>query len=242
MNIRLYPTLEQVDRNALQDSTVVVIDVLRASTTIVAAIDSGAEKIIPIADVETASRLVRPSERDAKLLAGERKCRPIPGFDLCNSPEEFTPERVRGRTIVFTTTNGTRAIAAVAKAHRTIICALTNLRAVVAALAGERDVVLLCCGTEGNISVEDLLCGGILLASLEAEVASETLTDSARIARIIADAPGRDAEAFVRSSDHGRRLIELGFEKDVVFCSRIGVSVSVPVLREGAIVSSVWPL
>ncbi|MDD4856550.1 MAG: 2-phosphosulfolactate phosphatase [Candidatus Krumholzibacteria bacterium] len=239
MNIRLYPTLEQVDRPALQDSAVVVIDVLRASTTIVAAIDSGAEKIIPIADVETASRLARPSERDAKLLAGERKGCPIPGFDLCNSPEEFTAEKVRGRTIVFTTTNGTRAIAVAAKARRTIICAMTNVRAVASALAGEREAIVLCCGTEGSVSAEDLLCGGILLASLGDEVASETLTDSARIARIIADRYGPDAETFIRSCDHGRRLIELGFEKDVAFCSRVGVSTSVPIVKGGAIVALV---
>ena len=166
MNIRLYPTLEQAEKDALQSAPVVVIDVLRASSTIVAAIESGAERIIPIADVETASRLVRPHERDRKLLAGERKCCPVPGFDLCNSPGEFTPDRVRGKTIVFTTTNGTRAIAAAAKASRTIICALTNVRAVSSTLAGESDVVVLCCGTEGSIAAEDLLCGGLLLESL----------------------------------------------------------------------------
>jgi 2-phosphosulfolactate phosphatase len=235
MNIRFYPTLEQAERSGLQNGAVVVIDVLRSSSTIIAAIESGAEKILPIADIETASRLVRPAERDKKLLAGERKCCPVPGFDLCNSPGEFTPDRVRGKTIVFTTTNGTRAIAAAAKATRTLICALTNVRAVAAALANERDVVILCCGTEGRVAAEDILCGGMLLASLGEAVSPETITDAARIARIVADAFGHDTEAFVRSSDHGRRLIELGFEEDVVFCSRVGVSESVPVMREGGI-------
>jgi 2-phosphosulfolactate phosphatase len=237
MNIRLYPTLEQAEKDALQSVPVVVIDVLRASSTIVAAIESGAERIIPIADVETASRLVRPAERDRKLLAGERKCCPVPGFDLCNSPGEFTPDRVRGKTIVFTTTNGTRAIAAAAKASATIICALTNVRAVASTLAGESDVVVLCCGTEGMIAAEDLLCGGILLESLGGSVAPDSLGDAARIARIIADTFGDHAEAFVRSSDHGRRLIALGFERDVVFCSRVGVSSSVPIVRGGVIVA-----
>jgi len=237
MNIRLYPTLEQAEKGALQNTAVVVIDVLRASSTIVAAIENGAERIIPIADVETASRLVRPAERDRKLLAGERKCCPVPGFDLCNSPDEFTPERVRGKTIVFTTTNGTRAIAAAAKAARVLVCALTNVHAVAAALREEEDVVVLCCGAEGSIAAEDLLCGGLLLASLGDAVAPQSLTDAARLARIVADVFGHDAEGFVRASDHGRRLIALGFEKDVVFCSRIGVSASVPVVREGVIVA-----
>lgn len=237
MNIKFYATLEQVGKNSLQNATVVIIDVLRASSTIVAAIESGAERIIPIADVETASRLVRPAERDKKLLAGERKCLPVPGFDLSNSPGEFTPARVRGKTLVLTTSNGTRAIAAAPKADRVVICALTNLPAVAEALREEREIVVLCCGAEGTIAAEDLLCGGMLIKSLERAGEPESLSDAARIARVIAEQFGSNAEAFLRSSDHGRKLIALGFESDVVFCSRVGVSSIVPEVREGVIVA-----
>jgi 2-phosphosulfolactate phosphatase len=237
MNIVFYATLEQADKNALQNSSVVVIDVLRASSTIVAALESGAERIIPIADIETASRLVRPAERDKKLLAGERKGLPVPGFDLSNSPSEFTPARVRGRTIVLTTTNGTRAVTAAAKAGRIVVCSLTNLHAVAAALRGESELVVLCCGTEGSIAAEDLLCGGMLLQSLGSAVATDSLSDAARIASALAERFGGDAEAFLRSSDHGRRLIALGFEADVAYCARIGVSACVPTAKEGVIVS-----
>lgn len=237
MNIKFYATLEQVEKNSLQNASVVVIDVLRASSTIVAAIENGAERIIPIADVETASRLVRPAERDKKLLAGERKCLPVPGFDLSNSPGEFTPARVRGKTIVLTTSNGTRAIAAAAKAGRIVICALTNLHAVASALRGEPELVVLCCGSEGSIAAEDLLCGGMLLKSLEPAASPESFSDAARVARVVAEQFGSNAEAFVRSSDHGRKLVALGFESDVVFCSRVGASSSVPEVREGVIVA-----
>jgi 2-phosphosulfolactate phosphatase len=237
MNIKFYATLEQVEKNSLQNASVVVIDVLRASSTIVAAMENGAERIIPIADVETASRLVRPSERDKKLLAGERKCLPVPGFDLSNSPGEFTPARVRGKTIVLTTSNGTRAIAAAAKAGRIVICALTNLHAVASALRGEPELVVLCCGSEGSIAAEDLLCGGMLLKSLEPAASPESFSDAARVARVVAEQFGSNAEAFVRSSDHGRKLVALGFESDVVFCSRVGASSSVPEVREGVIVA-----
>jgi 2-phosphosulfolactate phosphatase len=237
MFIRFYPTLEQCDKDALQNVVVVVIDVLRASSTIVAAIENGAEKIIPIGDIETASRLVRPAERDRKLLAGERKCCSIPGFDLCNSPGEFTPDRVRGKTIVLTTTNGTRAIAAAAKAARVLICALTNVHAVAAAIRDEKEAAILCCGAEGSIAAEDLLCGGLLLASLGDAVEQDSLTDAARLARILVTEFGHNVEGFVRTCDHGRRLIALGFENDVVACSRVGVTTTVPVGREGAIVA-----
>ncbi len=235
MKLRFYATLEQAEREALQGASIVVIDVLRASSTIIAALESGAERIIPTPDVETASRLVRPTERDKKLLAGEHKCRPVPGFDLCNSPGDFVPQRVRGRTIVFTTTNGTKAILLAAKAGRIVIGALTNVHAVAAALHGESEIVVLCCGTEGNLASEDLLCGGLLLRDLGAGVAPESLNDAARVSLSIAERFAGEVEHFVRSSDHGRKLIALGFEKDVVFCSRLGVTRLVPEVREGAI-------
>jgi 2-phosphosulfolactate phosphatase len=237
MNIKFYATLEQAEKNSLQNASVVVIDVLRASSTIVAALENGAERIIPIADVETASRLVRPAERDKKLLVGERKCLPVPGFDLSNSPVEFTPARVRGKTLVLTTSNGTRAIAAAAKAGRIIICALTNLHAVAAAIREEPELVVLCCGAEGSIAAEDLLCGGMLLKILLSAAPHESLSDAARIACVIAEGFGSNAEAFVRSSDHGRKLIGLGFEKDVAFCSRVGASSCEPEVRGGVIVA-----
>jgi 2-phosphosulfolactate phosphatase len=235
MNIKLYATLEQAEKNSLQNATVVVIDVLRASSSIVAAIESGADRIIPISDIETASRLVRPAERDKKLLAGERRCLPVAGFDLSNSPGDFTPGRVRGKTVVMTTTNGTRAFAVSAKAGRVVVCALTNLHAVAAAVRGERELVVLCCGSEGSIAAEDLLCGGLLLGSLEGVGFEEPLSDAARIARAMADRFGGDVEGFLRSSDDGRLLVSLGLAHDVAFCSRVGVSASVPEVREGVI-------
>jgi 2-phosphosulfolactate phosphatase len=235
MNIIFYPTLAQAEKERLAGVTLVVIDVLRASTTIIAAIENGAERIIPTIDVEAASRLVRPAERRKKLLAGEHRCRPVPGFDLCNSPEDFPPDRVRGKTIVFTTTNGTKAILLGTKAARTVVCALTNVVAASAALRDEREVAVLCCGSEGSLAAEDLLCGGLLLGGFGARVAPGSLSDAARVSLAIAERFGGEAERFVRSSDHGRRLISLGFERDVVFCSRIGVSNIVPEVREGAI-------
>ena len=235
MKVRFYATLEQAEKDAFQGSTVVVVDVLRASSTIVAALESGVEKIIPTGDVATAARLVRPWERGMKLLAGERKACPVPGFDLCNSPSEFTPEAIRGKTIVFTTTNGTRAIAAAAKGARVLIGALRNVRAVAEAVAGESEVVVLCCGSEGSIAAEDLLCGGLLVGHLGLRVDPASLNDGARIALLLAERFGGDAERFVRSCDHARLLVSLGYERDVAFCSHVDASNRVPEVRDGAI-------
>ncbi len=238
MNVRFYATLEQAERDVLANAAVVVIDVLRASTTIIAALESGAERVIPIAEIEAASRLVRPSERDKKLLAGERKCCPVPGFDLCNSPGDFTPACVRGKTVVFTTTNGTRALAAAAKAPRVLVGALTNISAVTAAVRGEEELAVLCCGSEGGIASEDLLCGGMLVAGLGEAASPGSLGDAAHLALLVAERYGGSPEPFLRSTDHGRRLLELGFERDIVFAARVGVSDCVPALTGGAIVRS----
>jgi 2-phosphosulfolactate phosphatase len=235
MKVMFYATLEQAEKDAFQGAAVVVIDVLRASSTIIAALENGAEKIIPTGDVATAARLVRPGERDVKLLAGERKACPVPGFDLCNSPSEFTPDAIRGKTIVFTTTNGTRAITAAAKGSRVLVGALRNVRAVAAAVEAEGELVVLCCGSEGSIAAEDLLCAGLLIRHLGSRVDAASMNDGARLAVLLAERFADDVEGFVRSCDHARRLVSLGYEGDVAFCSRVDASDRVPEVRDGAI-------
>ncbi len=236
MKVTYYATVEQADRDSLAGACVVVVDVLRASSTIVAALGAGAERIIPIADVATASRLARPGERLSKLLAGERKGLPVDGFDLGNSPLEFTPELVEGKTIVLTTTNGTRAIAAAAKAARTVVCALTNVGAVAEAVRGEEALVVLCCGTEGAMAAEDLLCGGILLQRLGDAVDRASLGDAAHVSLLLAERYGAEAEAFLRDCDHGRTIAGLGLAGDIAACAAIDSSGVVPAVREGALV------
>jgi len=235
VKVGFFAYIEQADRESLAGACVVVIDVLRASSTIVAALESGAERIIPIADVATACRLARPGERVAKILAGERKGVAVDGFALGNSPLEFTPASVGGKTIVLTTTNGTRAIAAAAKAERVVVCALTNVDAVAEAIRGAESIVVLCCGTEGSVASEDLLCGGLLLDLLGGDVDRGSLNDAARISLLLARRFGGEVEAFLRDSDHGRTLASLGFGDDIAACALVGTSRLVPTLREGAI-------
>ncbi|MCK4236697.1 MAG: 2-phosphosulfolactate phosphatase, partial [Candidatus Krumholzibacteria bacterium] len=177
MKVRFFTTLEQVDRDVLQGSSVVVIDVLRATSTIVAGIESGAKEIIPVEDTETASRLVRPSDRGAKLLAGERKGLPIEGFDLFNSPLELTPDIVEGKTVILTTSNGTRAIVAASRASRAVVCCINNVGAVADAVRSERELVIMCSGAGGKLAMEDLLCGGLLIIELGGEVDPVSLDD-----------------------------------------------------------------
>jgi 2-phosphosulfolactate phosphatase len=147
---------------ALAGQTVVVIDVLRATTVITTALAAGARRVIPCLEVDEARQIAARLPKNEVLLGGERHGLPIEGFDLGNSPADYTAERVAGRTLVFTTTNGTQAMRQCHQARRVLIGAFVNLRAVVAALTESESVHLLCAGTNGAITREDVLLAGAI--------------------------------------------------------------------------------
>ena len=177
------PALTSPDE--LAGATVVVIDVLRATTVITRALALGAREVIPCLEVEEARRIAAEFPAGQALLGGERDGLKIPGFDLGNSPREFTPEICARRTFVFTTTNGTRAMNACHRAARVLIGAFVNLSAVAAALPAEGAIHLLCSGTRGKITREDVLLAGAIVDRLMAagKVAESAPNDQARIAR-----------------------------------------------------------
>ncbi len=235
MKVIFYPTIEQADGDRLRDADVVVIDVLRMGSTLVAALENGARKIIPVANAETASRLAPPDGRCTELRAGEHGGIPIEGFDLGNSPLEYTAGVVRGKTIIITTTNGTRAIRAAEKSRRVIVCSINNVGAVTDAVRDSERLVILCCGTEGGIAAEDVLCGGMLLAALGVGVRGEELDNASRMALMLARETGDEIEAFLRVCDSGRRLLALGFGDDIVHCAKRDISGVVPEVSRGEI-------
>jgi 2-phosphosulfolactate phosphatase len=216
---------EHVDPLRLAGSTAVVIDVLRASTTIVHALAAGARAVVPAGDVVAARSIAArfPSSRtpfDRALLGGERNGVLIEGFDLDNSPLSYTPQAVAGAAIVFTTTNGTRALERCRAADRVLIGAFVNLNATVTELAADaRPIHLICAGTDGKVSAEDVICAGAIAVGLSVAVPDITLAGAA--ARQSVDAFGDCAgslQAFyeaVCASPGGRNLLELGFEADV---------------------------
>lgn len=234
--IRFYETAGEATGENYHGAVVVVIDVLRATSTILAALDNGAARILPVESIETATRLVSLSDRGDKLLAGEQKGMPIEGFDLFNSPSELEGEAISGRTIILATSNGTPAIAAAAsKAGRLIICSILNVDAVAEEISGQSDLVIICSGNHGRIAGEDLLCAGMLLGALLPPVDTSSLGDSASMAMILADRYGDDIEGYMRSTDRGRQLIGLGYGKDITYCSRRGSIRKVPELVQGLI-------
>lgn len=235
VKIKFFPTIEQAERDGFSGTTTVVIDVLRFSSAVVAALDAGAAKIIPVEDIEAATRLADSGKRKTKLLAGERKGLPIEGFDLFNSPAEFTRSAVGGKTIIMTTSNGSRGVLLASKAARTIICAINNVGAVAESVWNDEVVSILCCGSEGMVAVEDLYCGGLLLRAVGDLVDVGALNDAGRLALMLSRDGSPTAEELLAGSDRGRALRKAGYGEDVLRCARSDISGIVPVLRQGAI-------
>jgi 2-phosphosulfolactate phosphatase len=169
--VHLLPTL--IPPGSLRGGVAVVVDVLRATTVMVQALAAGCEAVIPCREIDEATAVATGLPSGAALLAGERQGLPIPGFDLGNSPGEFTPEICREKTLVMTTTNGTRAILASVEAERVYIAAFTNLRATSDEISVQflkkdhgHAVHIVCAGTEGHISLEDSLLAGALTSQI----------------------------------------------------------------------------
>lgn len=210
----------------LSDSACVVFDVLRATSTIVTALARGAESVLPVATIEEALRV---HSADAKiLLAGERNGLRITAaqtggvnFDLGNSPREYTATVVRGRRIVTTTTNGTRAFAACRKARNVLAGAFLNLNSTAQHLArlNASRVIFICAGTGEGMAFEDGLGAGALCHCLLALELELEMDDSAQIAADVYAAHESDLEGAMRKSSNARRLLSLPeLRDDVSFC------------------------
>ena len=159
VKVHLLPTLFEPDE--VRGGVAVIIDILRASTTITHALANGATAVIPTGEVDEARRIAADYPKDSVLLGGEREGLLIEGFDLDNNPFAYSPEVVADKTVVFTTSNGTRALLRAAEADRVLIGSFVNLQAVVNVLAADlRPIHLVCAGTQGRVTLEDVLCAG----------------------------------------------------------------------------------
>ncbi len=215
--------------------TVVVIDVLRASTTIVHALDAGAAQVIPCLEIDDARRIAAELDEPDVILGGERKGIPIDGFDLGNSPTEYTAERVEGKTIVFTTTNGTRAMSRCSEANRVLVGAFVNAKAIFEQLVGLQQIHLLCAGTRGEYSRDDILMAGLLVDRLQraggidyqlnvqALTARENWTSSFAIPHALGAEPMAPEllAKELRKSIAGRNVTAIGREEDILVASQL---------------------
>lgn len=213
----------------------VVIDVFRATSVIITALGAGAERVIPVVTVEEAFRMRKSlAERGhTALLGGERHAVKVEGFDKGNSPVSYTTPEVRGATIVFTTTNGTRAIDNARAAKRIYIGALINAGAVSRRLLADgRDAVLVCSGREDNYTLEDALCAGMIAGSLLRADPSVFLTDIARTMMDIYGLYASDLRKGLANCQHYNHIMSIGLQDDVEYCLRRDICETVPYVDE----------
>jgi 2-phosphosulfolactate phosphatase len=215
---------------------VAVIDVLRASTSIAAALHNGARAVIPFDTSEDAVNRSKSFERSDVLLAGERRMRPIAGFDLGNSPREFVRETVEGKTVLMTTTNGTPAIANTAGARDVVVASYVNYTAVLAmlrsALRGGTDITLVCAGRERQFALEDAGCAGRYVVNVTKRLTGVELNDAAQACALIDRKYGDNLVRLFEASEHGRALREAGFGDDLTACAAIDSYPVIPLYQD----------
>ncbi len=211
----------------LAGTTAVVIDVLRATTTIVHALAAGARSVVPCLTIEDARVVAAGLPPQERVLAGERGGLPIDGFDLGNSPAEFTPQSVAGKDVVLTTTNGTRALLHCRQAARILVGSFANLTALCEVLSGCDRVDLICAGTDGQATDEDLLFAGAIAERLGISFARNLIAEGCRNGwqSVVRNTTGAELTdrivGVLRSSRGGRNLVALGMDADIELAAQI---------------------
>ena len=224
-------TAEEITEEKVINKTAVVIDVLRASSTIVTALANGADRILPVASVDKARELAK-SLSEACLIAGERGGVQIEGFDLDNSPRQFLSQKIKNQSIVLTTTNGTKCFTRLEAASQVLVGSLLNSEAVSKRLTN-REVVLCCAGQRGEVALDDFLGAGKIIAKLESKNDLE-LSDTARAAKDLYFYYKEELKKNFKITDSGQGLIEKGKEKDIDFILENNYDV-VPIYEEEAV-------
>lgn len=237
MNVEVFLTSHNVTEEDVKDRTVVVIDVLRAASTISTALHHGARAVIPVPDMAEAGKIASNLDQSSYLLGGERNADKIEGYHLGNSPLEYEREVVASRTVILNTTNGTRAIAQAREATHLLVGSFLNAGEVVSYVreAG-LDVTLVCAGRRNRVSLEDTLCAGLLLHRLWEDGEPGLVSDTAHIAYTQYQNDQHDIDAAVRRCNHAQWLIEKGYEADVAYCLQIDTLPVLPYYTENQLV------
>lgn len=236
MNIHVLLSLLNVDELYYTNKTTVVIDVLRATSVICKALDSGAKDIIPVSSVDFAMKLSGNAQHT--LLCGERNTKMIEGFNLGNSPLEYTAENVNGKSIILFTTNGSKAILKAKFSENLLTCSFNNLSAIVRHLHElDNDVEILCAGSNGMFCIEDTVCAGKLISELTKLKDNIVISDSGRACMVLNNEFGKDVSRMLSECEHGKLLTENKFNDDIEYCSNINSCSVIPFFSDGVIKS-----
>lgn len=228
MTVDVILSAAAVTAERVMNRSVAVIDVFRATSVIVEALHNGARAVVPVVTVEEACILAEKYPKDHILLGGERNTVKIEGFDKDNSPRSYTAGDVSGKTIIFTTTNGTRAILNSRHAHSIFVASFLNMNSVCRALAAEgRDIVLVCSGRSDRFTAEDGLCAGAMVGELVLKYGYD-MTDIAEVMQRMYAEAARDLHKRLSTTTHYNDIMSRGYESDVEFCLQRDVYDIVP--------------
>lgn len=234
IDVILLPAL--TGTRALSGQIAIVLDILRATSTMVTALGNHALEVIPVAEPKAAFDLQQRIGVERCILGGERKGYKIPGFDLGNSPAEYTEAKISGKTVILSTSNGTKAALWAKEAREVLIGSFLNMGAICDYLQScpvPKDITIVCSGREGNFSLEDFTGAGMIvsLAGSNCE-----LTDTAKVALFTYEkARESGLTVFVGQAEHGRYLKEIGMESDIALCTELNQYPILPRMGEGAI-------
>ena len=225
MNITTYIQHDFVDPADLAGKQTVVIDTFRATTTMTTALKNGAKRMVTVMHVQDAFDLQK--QDSTRLLGGERNTKKIAGFDFGNSPLEYTRQAVQGREVVMSTTNGTKAATAAAQSDRILLGCFGNVAAVAEYLTQQNlDIVLLCAGTVGKLSMEDFLTAGAIVDALPKECA---LCDTSIAARDLYRLHKNDLNGVLCHTKHYNTMLQNGLKDDIDFCMQVNTCDTVPI-------------
>lgn len=221
----------------VEDYIVVIIDIFRATTSICYGIENGAEAIIPVAEVEEC--LAYQDKNPEYLLAAERNGEVVAGFDFGNSPFSYTGDKVTGKTIVLTTTNGTQALYLSRGAKQIVIGSFLNLTSLCNWLKTTNEhILLVCAGWKYNFNLEDTLFAGAVVEQLKP--AQYQLDDPAIAANDLFQLGKQDISEYLKKTSHSERLKQLGIEKDIAFCLNTDMTTAIPVLQDNRLIRLIW--
>ncbi len=240
IDILLTQSLIQDDL-VLKDKNVIILDVLRATTTMTIALANGAKEIIPTENIATAVRVAKGSKNS--MLCGERNGKIVDGFNLGNSPGEYTPEVVKDKALIFSTTNGTLAIIKSKFAKNCVLCSFVNISAIVDYVNSiNEDFTIICSGKLNDFCLEDAVCAGMLLSRLSAgrtlemrdsEIAAINLCNDLAM---LLNVPSKEKILrLFHMSEHGKYLTSIGFEKDLEISAEIDSYPFIPVFQSGVV-------
>lgn len=241
MNIQIdvFSTAYSFQEEDVRDKTIVVIDILRACSTIVTALDNGAKGIIPVEDMAAAGKIASNLDSSGYLLCGEKDGIKIDGYHLGNSPLEYTKKKIGGKILIFNTTNGTRAISRTTLAENVMVGSFLNLDAIVNALKlVDNEVILVCAGWKSRLSLEDMLCAGNIIYNLMDGTLPEDARDGAKVAFVLYEHFKNNIAEVVKASNHAIRLNKIIGPEDAEFCSQVSIMNVLPVLKDGILSNS----